>query len=35
MVVSEGHEGFVLRGDAITPFVLPGPNERPEAAPRR
>jgi len=31
MVVGEGHEGFMLRGDGVTPFVLPGPSDRPEA----
>ncbi|HET7232798.1 MAG TPA: HEAT repeat domain-containing protein [Longimicrobium sp.] len=30
MVVEEGHEGFNLGGEGITPFVLPGPNERPD-----
>lgn len=34
MVVGEGHEGFILRGDGITPYVLPGPNDRPAAPPR-
>ncbi|HEU4561684.1 MAG TPA: hypothetical protein VFS20_27910 [Longimicrobium sp.] len=31
LVVGEGHEGFVLRGEGVTPFVLPGPYERPDA----
>jgi len=34
IVVGEGHEGFILRGDGITPYVLPGPYERPDAPPR-
>jgi hypothetical protein len=34
VVVGEGHEGFILRGEGVTPFVLPGPYERPDAPPR-
>lgn len=31
MVVGEGHEGFILRGEGFPPFVLPGPSDRPDA----